>query len=139
MALPQNTTTIEALVESGKSVTAKYSNFSYLEEASNGSLVAVKNVIWDYIDELKNASINVKLTDKEFYKYQYRPKRLCYDVYGNTEIDFIIMAINNIADVTEFDSKTLRMLKVEDMQELITLIYNAERKAIENYNSKITG
>jgi Zn-dependent M16 (insulinase) family peptidase len=139
MALPQNTTTIEALVESGKSVTAKYSNFSYLEEASNGSLVAVKNVIWDYIDELKNASIMVKLTDKEFYKYQYRPKRLCYDVYGNTEIDFVIMAINNIADVTEFDSKTLRMLKVEDMQELITLIYNAERKAIENYNSKITG
>ena len=139
MALPQNTTTIEALVESGKSVTAKYSNFSYLEEASNGSLVAVKNVIWDYIDELKNASIMVKLTDKEFYKYQYRPKRLCYDIYGNTEIDFVIMAINNIADVTEFDSKTLRMLKVEDMQELITLIYNAERKAIENYNSKITG
>lgn len=138
MALPQDTTTIEALVQSGKTVMAKYYNFSYLEKASNGTLVSIKNVIWDYIDELKNASVMVKLTDAELYKYKYKPKLLCYDLYGNTELDFVILALNNIADVTEFDSQTFRMLKVQDMNELMTLIYNAEIKAIESYNSKVS-
>lgn len=138
MALPQDTTTIEALVQAGKTVIAKYQNFSYLEQASNGTIVAIKNVIWDYIDELKNASVMVRLSDSEFYKYKYRPKLLCFDVYGNTELDFVIMALNNIADVTEFNSQSFRMLKVQDMNELMTLIYNAEQKAISNYNSKIT-
>lgn len=138
MALPQDTTTIEALVQAGKTVIAKYQNFSYLEQASNGTIVAIKNVIWDYIDELKNASVMVRLSDSEFYKYKYRPKLLCFDVYGNTELDFVIMALNNIADVTEFSSQSFRMLKVQDMNELMTLIYNAEQKAISNYNSKIT-
>ena len=68
MALPQDTTTIEALVQAGKTVIAKYQNFSYLEQASNGTIVAIKNVIWDYIDELKNASVMVRLSDSEFYK-----------------------------------------------------------------------
>ena len=138
MALPQDTTTIEALVQAGKTVIAKYQNFSHLEQASNGTIVAIKNVIWDYIDELKNASVMVRLSDSEFYKYKYRPKLLCFDVYGNTELDFVIMALNNIADVTEFNSQSFRMLKVQDMNELMTLIYNAEQKAISNYNSKIT-
>lgn len=138
MALPQDTTTIEALVQAGKTVIAKYQNFSYLEQASNGTIVAIKNVIWDYIDELKNASVMVRLSDSEFYKYKYRPKLLCFDVYGNTELDFVIMALNNMADVTEFNSQSFRMLKVQDMNELMTLIYNAEQKAISNYNSKIT-
>lgn len=138
MALPQDTTTIEALVQAGKTVIAKYQNFSYLEQASNGTIVVIKNVIWDYIDELKNASVMVRLSDSEFYKYKYRPKLLCFDVYGNTELDFVIMALNNIADVTEFNSQSFRMLKVQDMNELMTLIYNAEQKAISNYNSKIT-
>ena len=138
MALPQDTTTIEALVQAGKTIIAKYQNFSYLEQASNGTIVAIKNVIWDYIDELKNASVMVRLSDSEFYKYKYRPKLLCFDVYGNTELDFVIMALNNIADVTEFNSQSFRMLKVQDMNELMTLIYNAEQKAISNYNSKIT-
>lgn len=138
MALPQDTTTIEALVQAGKTVIAKYQNFSYLEQASNGTIVAIKNVIWDYIDELKNASVMVRLSDSEFYKYKYRPKLLCFDVYGNTELDFVIMALNNIADVTEFNSQSFRMLKIQDMNELMTLIYNAEQKAISNYNSKIT-
>ena len=138
MALPQDTTTIEALVQAGKTVIAKYQNFSYLEQASNGTIVAIKNVIWDYIDELKNASVMVRLSDSEFYKYKYRPKLLCFDVYGNTELDFVIMALNNMADVTEFNSQSFRMLKIQDMNELMTLIYNAEQKAISNYNSKIT-
>lgn len=136
MALPQDTTTIEALIQSGKTVEAKYYNYSFLEQASNGTIMSVKNVIWDYINELRNASMYVKLSDKEYSKYRYRPKLLCYDVYGNTELDFVIMAINNIADVTEFDFNTLMMLKVNDMNELMSLIYNAESKCITAYNGK---
>lgn len=136
MALPQDTTTIEALIQSGKTVEAKYYNYSFLEQASNGTIMSIKNVIWDYINELRNASMYVKLSDEEFSKYKYRPKLLCYDVYGNTELDFVIMAINNIADVTEFDFNALRMPKVNDMNELMSLIYNAESKCINQYNGK---
>lgn len=136
MALPQDTSTIEEFIESGSGVTITYPTLSFTDILSNGTWVSVHNVINDYIDELRNACINVELNTEQQFKYFYKPKLLCFDMYGNPELYFIILLINDMADVKEFTKPVIKMLRKSHMSEVLTLIYNAEKKAIEGYNDK---
>lgn len=133
--LPANTTTIEEFVKSGKSVSLSYKSFSFLETMSNNTQVSVLDVLHDYMDELRNASILVKLSEAEYRKYMYKPKLLCYDIYGSPELYFVILLINDMADVKEFNKRTFRMLSKNAMSLFTSAIYNAEYKAIDAYNS----
>lgn len=136
MALPQETSTIEEFIESGSGVTITYPTLSFTDMLSNGTWVSVHNVINDYIEELRNACINVELNTEQQFKYFYKPKLLCHDMYGNPELYFIILLINDMADVKEFTKPVIKMLRKSHMSEVLTLIYNAEKKAIEAYNDK---
>ena len=136
--LPANTTTISEFINSGSTVSLKYDKFSFLETATNGTIVSVLNVINDYISELKNASVLVHLDEAEYRKYVYKPKLLCYDIYGNPELYFIILLMNDIADVKEFSKRNIYMLSKENMSILTSYIYNSEYKAIDAYNSRYT-
>ena len=68
------------------------------------------------------------MTNEEFRKYKYKPKLLAYDIYGATELYFIILAINGIKyiDVKAFDKRKLRLPKANDLANIVTAIYNAE-------------
>lgn len=136
MALPQNTTTIEEFIESGKGISITYPSLSFLDTMSNGTQVSVLNVINDYIKEIKNACITVELSKEEQNAYFYKPKLLCYDVYGNPELYFIILLLNDMADVKEFTKPNILMLKKSYMSIILSQIYNAEKDAINSYNTK---
>lgn len=136
MALPQNTSTIEEFINSGSGITITYYNLSFNDMLSNGTVVSVHNVISDYLDELKDAAVYVSLNQDQQFKYMYKPKLLCSDLYGNPELYFIILLLNDMADVKEFTKPVIRMLNKTSMSELLTLIYNAEKQAISNYNNK---
>ena len=132
--LPENTTTIDELIQSGDNVTISYFNTSFIDQMSNGTWVSTLNEVSDYIDELKNASILIKLTPEQQQKYFYKPKLLCYDVYNNTELYFVILLINDMADVKEFTKPVLRMLRRDHMIQLMSNIYNAEYTSMQVYN-----
>lgn len=136
MALPQETTTIEQFIESGKGITISYFNLSFSDMMSNGTWISVLNVVSDYLAELKSASVIVELTQEQYQTYMYKPKLLCYDVYGNPELYFVILLLNDIADVKEFNKDKVRMLRKDYMSNLLSYIYNAERDAISQYNDK---
>lgn len=136
MALPQNTTTVEEFIAAGKSVTINYFNLSFLDRSQNGTVVTSLNVVNDYMSELRDACVNVKLTPEQQQAYFYKPKLLCSDIYGNPELYFIILLINDMADVKEFTKPVIKMLKKDHMSILLGYIYNAEKAAIEAYNDK---
>lgn len=136
MPLPRDTITIEQFIESGRSTTINYFNLSMVDQMVNNTWVSVLNVVNDYITELRNACVNVELSQKEQFKYFYKPKLLCYDVYGNPELYFIILLINDMADVKEFTKPRLKLLKKDHMATVASLIYNAEKASIDSYNSK---
>lgn len=137
--LPINTTTIEEFIKSGKDGSLTYQTFSFIETMSNGTEVSLYDTVSDYITELRSASVLVKLTDEQYRKYCYKPKLLCYDIYGNPELYFIILLMNDIADVKEFNKKTIYMLPKKYMTLLTSSIYNSEKKAIDSYNSQYSG
>ena len=134
--LPQKTTTIEQFVESGNGITLSYFNLSFLDMISNGTWVAIRNTISDYIHELKNAAVNVDLTQEQQFAYFYKPKLLCYYIYCKPQLYFIILLMNDMADVKEFTKPIIKMLKKEHMSELMGYIYNAETAAMRYYNNK---
>lgn len=136
MALPQDTTTIEEFIQAGKASTITYPKLSFLEIMSNGTQVSARNVINDYIYELKSVSTLVELSREEQNAYYYKPKLLCYDIYGNPELYYIILLLNDIADVKEFTKPRIRMLQKSYMNSLLSQIYNSEKQAIDAYNKK---
>ena len=136
MSLPQETTTIEEFIESGKSVSVDYMDLSFLDKVSNGTWVSVLNVVNDYMTELKNACVTVELSEAQQWAYFYKPKVLCYDIYGNPELYFIILLLNDMADVKEFTKPKLKMLRKDHMSMLLSYIRNSEAKAIDSYNDK---
>lgn len=136
MALPQNTYTLEQFIKSGRSVALTYPSTSFMNQVSGGTWVGVWNVINDYMEELENACVTVKLTDQEHRKYRYRPKLLALDIYGNAELYFVILLLNHIIDMKEFDMQSIKMIDKNTMNSLMTQIFNSERKAIASYNAK---
>ena len=133
--LPQATKTISQFIEAGKAVTISYYNTSFSEVLSNGTHVTMLNIVSDYIKELRNACVTVELSVEEQNVYFYKPKLLCYDIYGNPELYFIILLINDMADVKEFNRSRIKMLKKEHMNMLIGYIYNAEKTAMDKHNA----
>jgi len=136
MINPNTTYNMEDFISAGSGVTLTYNNLSYLESLSNGARVPIFNVISDYMDELVKLCVKIELNDLQYIKYAYKPKLLAYDIYGNQELYFIILLVNGICDVKEFDKKIINMIPVDRMNEVLTYIYNAEKKAIDAYNNK---
>ena len=132
----ETTYTLSQFIAAGKMNTVDYDAFSYKEMLSNGTEVAVLNVINDYMTELQEVAVNVKLSTEEYLKYRYKPKLLCRDVYGNAEVYFVILLLNGRIDVKDFDVTELKMLSVADMNTYLTLIFNAENKWIREYNTE---
>lgn len=135
MASPKQTYTIEDFIIEGKAVTITYDNLAYIERISNGSYMPIFNVLDDYMAELNSITVTVELTDDELIRYAYKPKLLANDIYGNPELFFVILLINGICDVKEFNMKKIKMISQDNMNLALTLIYNAEKKMIDRYNN----
>lgn len=130
------TYTVDQFVKMRTSDEITYYNFSILDY-KNSTEYPVTNVIYDYIDELKEQSIVITLSDIEMLRYKYRPGLLAYDKYGATELAFIILALNNMVDEDEFDIKNVRLLQPSVLSLLLGRIFSAESTYINSNRTKI--
>ena len=134
--LPENTYTLEEFIRAGRSVTISYDTMSFKERLSNGTEISILNVINDYMDELKRLAVNVQFDKNQYFKYRFKPKLLCHDVYGNPELYYIILLLNRVIDVKDFDFKQLKMIQVATLNRFLSTVYNAEKADILSYNSE---
>lgn len=132
----ERTATIEDFINSAPSNSISYDITSFLQKLTHITMVSY-NVFNDYIDELLELSVTVTLSDQEFNRYQFRPKLLAYDIYGSTEVYFLIMILNNICNVKEFNFRSVKMLRVEDLEKVVSSIYNAEKYRLELNRTRI--
>lgn len=136
-----HTYTVQDFINFKLSDPITYYNLSILSASLDDPnlIYSTDNVLWDYIDELKDACLNVEMTAEEFRKYKYKPKLLAYDIYGATELFFIIMMLNGIhcLNIKEFTKKKLKLLTAANLVDLITKIYNAESNYISTNRSNL--
>lgn len=126
---PEESTTLSNFISLGKESNISYNRYSLLQKIGDNTYIPIQNIIHDYEYELKSYMVEVELSNEEYLKYKFKPRLLAYDVYGDSELYFIILALNNIADIKEFDLKKLNMLMKNDLS-IINKIYLAEYKYI---------
>lgn len=95
-----------------------YYNYSIIQYL-NGFDMFITNLLYDYEDEFLESAVTLKLTDVEKAKYRYKPYLLSYDIYGSTELKFIIMMLNNIIDPKEFDFNKIKIIRPSTLDSLL--------------------
>lgn len=126
---PEETYTVEQFISSAPTNQISYSKLCIYQKI-NTVYMATHNVLNDYRKEIRDATVTIKLSDEEYRKYRFRPKLLAYDIYGDTELYFMILFANNICNVKEFDSKKIKMIKYDTLQTILSSIYNSESNII---------
>lgn len=133
---PQNTYTIDQFIACQSDTSICYNNLSFIDEHDNIKYNTY-NVLSNYIDEIReNYCIPIKLDTDQLFKYKYKPKLLCYDIYGSSEVAFIIMIINDMCDVKDFTKEIILMPTKTNMQLITNRLYNANKNDINIYNEK---
>lgn len=136
---PDKTSTVEEFINAGISDEMTYNNFSILFRSSqqDNIILSANNIIYDYMDEIKPYIVNVSLSEEEYIKYRYKPKLFAYDIYGSTELFFVVMAVNGIYDIKDFNRRNIKALYKKQLFELLNQIYNAESGYIQKNRSDL--
>ena len=134
---PSDTHTISEFVRVGSQNSAKisYSDLSYIEKR-DGMEFIVKNTINDFIWEFKRYSKEIELTNEEVQKYRYNPKKLAFDLYGSTVVYYIILLMNDMCDIHQFNlkSKKLLLLSPTQLSNFLSSIYKSDGQSISKFN-----
>lgn len=137
--VPSEAHTISEFIQVGNQNRAKigYSDLSYIENR-DGMEYVVKNIMEDYIYEFKRYSKEIRLSDEEKYKYRYNPKKLAYDLYGSTRVYYVILLMNDMCDVHQFNlkNKKLLLLSPEQLSNFLSSIYKSDQNSIAKYNQQ---
>jgi hypothetical protein len=134
---PALTYTLDQFIQMQYSDEMTYRNFSIVEVV-NGIELLDHNLIRDYLDELNSLCINAELTMEQYKKYKYSPDLLAYDIYGSTQLDFVILFANDMIDPKEFDLKVVKLPYASKMKTFLSAIYNSESGYI-GYNRSENG
>lgn len=108
----------------------------YMKSSSKGTLeIPFRNLITtDYLSDFKREAYKITLTDEEFRKYKYKPKLLANAIYGNSEFHYIILAINGLYSIKDFNKKTIYLIPKKELLNLLSYVYASNKKYIDSYN-----
>ena len=133
---PEKTYTLDQYIACQSDTVICYNNLSFIDEYSNFRFNTY-NVLSDYVDDIrKDYCLKVVLDDEQMLKYKYRPKQLCYDIYGNGELAFIILIINDMYSIKDFTKNKIYMPTKVEMAEITKKIFNTNKQSISIYNEK---
>lgn len=93
------------------------------------------DVVSEYLDDIRNMCPLVHLGTKDAMKYYMRPKQLCHDLYGNGELAYILLLINDMSNIKQFTKNEILIPTPGTMNTICTRIYNATISNIKKYNS----
>lgn len=138
---PALTYTLSDFIEYGKQDEMTYENYCILR-VQNNIRFAEESVLDYYLEELiKICEKITEFTPDEKIRYKYSPDILAYDIYGSTQLDFIILLANNMLDYKDFDFKRKHLLlpRKSVLKQFLSSVYNSEREWIETNRSSIVG
>ncbi len=112
------THTIEEFIDKKFEDELTYRNFSIVDYSDEIELID-RNIISEYLPILLSACTNYAFTVREYRRYKYCPDLLSYDLYGTTQLDFLLMMLNDMVDPKEF---TMKVIKLPDVRILRTAL-----------------
>lgn len=130
-----NSFTLDQFADSKSSNSISYYSMSLLEKDPDNNIeYDVFNVVSDYMNELKDMAKEVTLSDNEYYTYRFKPKLLAHYLYGNGELYFIILWLNDMWSVKDFNLRKVKLIKNSELAEALSKINASEKSFIKAYN-----
>ena len=131
--------TLQGFIDHKSNSEFSYVNFSILGNSSSGEVqFTIKNLVDDYLDEILEICKDVTLTREEQILYEYRPWLLAYDIYGNSELYWLLMFLNDISTPNEFENISKLKLPNDDaLNEILSEILEVESSYISKNRSDI--
>ena len=107
------------------------------QESKDGINYVVHSVLDDYLQDMQEKAIECTLSKSARDRYFLKPRILSSDIYGTTELYYIILRINNMWSPKQFtlDNNKIKMLTKDHMNDFLSAIMRVESKDIESYNS----
>ena len=83
-------------------------------------IVNGQGILDRYYRELDQFKVSVDLGPSDYRKYRFNPKLLSYNLYGTTELWFLILHANEISSVSEFDLQKIYFYNINILNFLAT-------------------
>lgn len=106
---------INQMIKEGKDSELTYATSSIVAGNENISFT-YRNIYDEFIPVLKDKSIETELDEDNLIKFKYNPHLLAYVLYGTTDLWFLLLRINNMTRVTQFDKKKIKIIHPDDMK-----------------------
>lgn len=136
MAVFKDKSTIQAVIESGLDNRMTNRELSLKEVLTNSAgemfVVNMFNLFEKYYELLIDNSIIVVLSDAEYKKYRFNPKKLSEDLYGTKELHYMLLRLNHMYSVIEFDLTEVRVFNRNIVSLLNEIMVLESDEFIEN-------
>ena len=140
MAISRQGITIQQQVAQGNALAISNANINYHKVlAADGDKVVIKfeSLLTQYRYFLKKHIVILTLTDEQYLNYRFKPKSLSYDLYGTIEMASMLLSINNVVSVSEFDFKKVKVFD-SGIKDFINEVLNKEKAKITANKSEVT-
>ena len=129
-------TVVDFILAGKETQVVRYPHLMF-QESKDGIDYVVHSVLDDYLQDMKEKAIECTLSKAERDRYFLKPRILSSDIYGTTELYYIILRINDMWSPKQFtlDNNKLKMLTKDNMKDFLSAIMRVESKDIESYNS----
>jgi hypothetical protein len=132
-------TTIADYIKSSKQKTLKITDYFYkgvLVDDTSRLYVLDDSILIPYDGELDTYRKSYTFTEEEYRKYKYNPWKVSYDVYGTTELWFLVLHANELYSAMEFDLETVSMYTT-DVKKLLNEIVAIEDNSIRKNQAEV--
>ena len=91
-----------------------------------------------YFYQVMEHTRKITLSNEEYMKYIYQPKRYCFDKYGTTELWSLLLKINHMGSCIEFNNKKIRVF-TSDIFTVLNEILILEKEEIDRNTVNVYG
>ena len=110
---------------------------SYYVNRIDNMIIPTSSVFESYMDFLIPLTVVVRLNEKEYYRYIYRPKLLSKDIYNTVELSQLLLRLNRLQSSMDFTLREVRILLPEHLQTL-NKIFIMNKDALQASRDRIT-
>ena len=131
--------TIPEQIQQGDALSLTYSKLNtqkVLAVGGDGLVINFLTRLNKYRYPLEQYVQVFNMSEEEYRKYRFRPKVFSYDMYGTVELSSLIMCLNGIVSVSEFNFKQIKYYDPAIKGALLEIL-NKERKTMMKETDEI--
>lgn len=130
-----HTRTLSEYIDASMESSVQFQNASYFT-LINEEIMEDYNIFRDvYYIELMNYTELYTMSQEEFLKYRYQPKRLSYDLYKTVDYWYILLIINTMTSRMDFKKRIIRALTQEGLGYVKRIAKKEEYNISKNKNT----